>query len=345
MNATARFVCTACTALLLPPLLHARDKVDVMRLKNGDTVTGEILQLEYGHLSVDTDSMSTVEIRWPDVTAVHSQQRFIVEDNAGGRFVGTLSTDDQRRVSIVNDDGTATQAELLTVTRIAQGEATFWSRLQGSFSLGVDYAKASDIATVSTSSALAYRAPAFGWTLSFDGNSTKDPAQGTLDRSTLSYHYQWYRPHRRFWSGLTSLERNEETGIEARVLLGGGLGRYFLQTARSELSGLIGLVGVDEWATGEQDSQQSVEALLSGSYRIFKFNTPKVSLNSSVLLFRSLTESGRYRTNLNLTLRQEIVKDFYLDLSVYQSYDSDPPDPSADKDDYGVTTSLGYSFD
>jgi hypothetical protein len=38
------------------------------------------------------------------------------------------------------------------------------------------------------------------------------------------------------------------------------------------------------------------------------------------------------------------VSDFYLDLSFYQSYDSDPPDVAAEKTDYGVITSLGYSF-
>ncbi len=48
-------------------------------------------------------------------------------------------------------------------------------------------------------------------------------------------------------------------------------------------------------------------------------------MNSAALLFPSLTDSGRYRTNLNLSLRRELVKDFYLDLSFYHAYDSEPP--------------------
>ena len=43
-------------------------------------------------------------------------------------------------------------------------------------------------------------------------------------------------------------------------------------------------------------------------------------------------------------LRREIISDFYLDLSFYQTYDSDPPDAEAESTDYGVITSLGYSF-
>ena len=332
-------------AALLSAPVDAREKVDVIYVKNGDRVTGEIISLEYGELSVKTDSLGTISIEWPDVTSVESAQGFILEDLYGGRYYGTLETDaSTKQLTVAEEGGAPAQLALLDVTRISPGETTFFSRMQGSFSVGFDYAKSSDITTISGAMDLSYRAPAFAWALSADVNTTKDPNQGTLDRDTLSYSYQWLRPHRRFWAGLTSLERNEETGIDARWTLGGGLGMYFVQTPRSELSGVIGLAGTKEWATGEEDNQESLEGLLGGTWRIFKFNTPKVSLNASLVVYPSITESGRYRTSGSLSLRREIVSDFYLDLSLYQSYDSDPPDATAEKDDYGITTSLGYSF-
>jgi putative salt-induced outer membrane protein YdiY len=335
----------ALAALLLPALTIAREKVDVIFLKNGDRVTGEIISLEYGELSVKTDSIGTVSIEWPDVTSVQSAQSFILEDLAGDRYYGSLSTDQASKLLSIQQEGSEPrQLELLQVTRISPGESTFLSRLQGSFSVGFDYAKSSDITTMSGAFDLSYRAPTFAWALSADTNSTKDPVQGTLDRDNISYTYQWLRPHKRFWTGLASLERNEETGIEARFTLGGGIGQYFIQTPRSELSGLVGLAFTQEWATGEADSQNSMEGLIGGAWRIFKFSTPKVSLNTTALIYPSITESGRYRTSVNLSLRREIISDFYLDLSLYQSYDSDPPDVTAEKDDYGITTSLGYSF-
>ena len=332
-------------ALLLPALTNAREKVDVIVVKNGDRITGEIVSLEYGQLSVKTDSLGTVSIEWPDVVSVHSQQTFILEGLEGDRYYGSLSTDpSNNKLNIDVDEGPPEQIALLDISRISPGEETFISRMQGSFAVGFDYAKSSDITTISGSMDLSYRAPEFAWALSADVNTTKDPNQGTIDRDTVSYSYQWLRPHRRFWAGLTSLERNEETGIDARFTLGGGMGMYFVQTPRSELSGVIGLAGTKEWATGEEGVQESLEGLLGGSWRIFKFATPKVSLNASIVIYPSITESGRYRTTGNLSLRREIVSDFYLDLSLYQSYDSDPPDATAEKDDYGFTTSLGYSF-
>ena len=331
-------------ALCLTAPASAREKVDVVHLKNGDRITGEIIGLEFGELRMSTDSMSKVAIEWLDVVRVESPQNFVVEDDVGGRFHGTLGESRVPGTLKVQSVMGGQPLELPRVTRIAAAERTPLTRLEGSFSVGFDYAKASEITTLGGSANLSYRAPNFGWGLDLDTNSTKDPTQGTLDRSNAGFHYQWYRPNRRFWSGIASLERNEETGIEARVILGGGLGRYFYQSARTEFSGVAGLVTVDEWATGIEDSRSSLEALVGATWRIFKFNTPKISLNSALLLYHSLTESSRNRSKLNFSLRQELISDLFIDVSLYHSYDTDPPDVTAEKDDYGVTTSLGYSF-
>ena len=61
------------------------------------------------------------------------------------------------------------------VTRIAPSEKTFFNRLEGSFSVGFDYAKASEITTLGGAANFAYRAPNYGWALDLDANSTKDP--------------------------------------------------------------------------------------------------------------------------------------------------------------------------
>jgi hypothetical protein len=38
------------------------------------------------------------------------------------------------------------------------------------------------------------------------------------------------------------------------------------------------------------------------------------------------------------------VDDLYFELKLYGSYDSKPPSEDTEKSDYGVVTSLGYSF-
>jgi hypothetical protein len=103
-----------------------------------------------------------------------------------------------------------------------------------------DYAKAGEISTITGSFDTTYRAPEFRWNVTADVNSTKDPEQGTIDRDSLGFTYQWLLQRQRFISGLSLRERNEETGIDARAQLGAAYGKYFRQTSKSELSAMLG---------------------------------------------------------------------------------------------------------
>ena len=49
---------------------YARDKSDVVMLRNGDRLSGDIVSLEFGILTLKTDNMSTLSIEWPAVRSV-----------------------------------------------------------------------------------------------------------------------------------------------------------------------------------------------------------------------------------------------------------------------------------
>jgi putative salt-induced outer membrane protein YdiY len=341
-----RFISSAAVCLLgMCATASARDKADVIVMRNGDRLTGQILVMQYGKLSLKTDYLGTALIEWLDIARAESPQQFVVEDIRGRYFAGTLAPSAvDRRITIIHEDGAQTSLGLDEIGRVYAGETTFLNRLNGSLSVGFDYAKASDISTITGSFDTTYRAPEFRWNVTADVHSTKDPEQGTIDRMSIGYTYQWLLEQQRFVSGLALLERNEETGVEARAQLGAALGKYFVQTSKSELSAMVGAALTREWATGSEGSQESIEGIVGGNWRLFRFNSPTITLNSTALLFPSLTDAGRYRTNLNISLRRELVKDFYLDLSFYHAYDNEPPDENAETTDYGFTTSLGYSF-
>lgn len=322
-----------------------RDKLDVIVLKNGDRVTGEIQSLAYGRLAVETDSMGTVQIEWPDVVSIESPQGFMLEDVEGNLLYGSFArATEAGRLAIAGDGRITQQVAIPEIARLSQSEERWLDRVHGSFSLGFDYTKSSDITVLSGSFNTNYRGPKSTWNFNVDVNSTRDPNQGTIDRDSIRYGYRWLQPGGRFWAGLTSLERNEQTGIEARAMVGGGYGSYFFQTSTHEVAVLAGVGATREWATGQADDQSSLEGILGFDWRIFDFATPKTNLTARAVLFPSLTESSRYRTDSSVSLRREIVSDFYLDLSFYHTYDSDPPDALAETSDYGVVTSLGYSF-
>ena len=344
-HAAAVFLLAATILPALPSVADEREKVDVVTIRNGDRITGEIQSLAYGRLTVETDSMGTIQVEWPDVVRVESPQSFLVEDAEGNLLFGRFPADPEGGpLSISGGGGVTRRVSSPRVARLSQSEERLLDRVHGSFALGFDYTKSSDIAVLSGSFNTNYRGPHSSWSLGVDLNSTHDPAQGTLDRDSVKYSYRWLQSGNRFWAGLSSVERNEETGIEARVLVGAGYGRYLLQSLSHEVSVLVGIGASREWATGAADDQSSLEGILGVDWRVFDFASPTTSLTAKGLLYPGLTESGRYRTDASLSLRREIISDFYVDLSFYQTYDSDPPDADAASTDYGLVTSLGYSF-
>jgi hypothetical protein len=84
--------------------------------------------------------------------------------------------------------------------------------------------------------------------------------------------------------------------------------------------------------------------VVGGSWNVFKFIEPKTRLDLGLYVFPSLTESGRWRSTGNLSLTHKFPHDITLGLTGYLSYDSQPPEPTAEKSDYGLTLNVGYTF-
>lgn len=74
------------------------------------------------------------------------------------------------------------------------------------------------------------------------------------------------------------------------------------------------------------------------------FEDPSLDLSVGLRAYPSFTESGRLRAEFDARMRYELVNDLFVDLRVYESYDSDPPGGEGAANDYGVVTSIGWSY-
>jgi hypothetical protein len=73
-------------------------------------------------------------------------------------------------------------------------------------------------------------------------------------------------------------------------------------------------------------------------------NSPKRTLNTAFAIYPGISEAGEYRTDFQIAFRQELIADFFWNLSFYHQYDSGVSDEEASNSDYGVTTGLGFEF-
>jgi len=332
---------------------HARDKTDVVWLANGDRVTGEVVRLQHGKLEFHTDSIGDIWIEWNDISRLQSEYQFQFERTDGTRITGTIEkSSDQQNITVIGEFETISFAHD-NVVRISQIEDTFWEGLQGSLTMGYSFTKASDVAQGNLGFRATHRNEIRSWTIDGSTIITSDQADENTQRSSLSLNTTRFRKNRWFNSYLLGFESNDELGLNLRSSLGAGLGRFLIQTNTSELSLMGGLLGTAENLNPEDDgnprtesksSQESVEGMFGVDYSRYIFDNPTMDLSVSLFAFPSITESGRTRAQFDVNLRWELINDLFWDLSYYNTYDSDPPSGSASTNDYGIVTSVGYSF-
>jgi putative salt-induced outer membrane protein YdiY len=326
------------------PLAAKAAKTDVVILINGNAVTGEVKNLEFGSLRYSTDSMGTVNIDWEDIISVTSQQDLQIELTDGTRYFGKMFPADERhfvRIVTASEELVIASSQIVRITPIDTGES-FLERLDGSFSFGIQTQKSSEVTTSNLAADVSYRTRKYLFGTRLNSSVTEQPSEPTKARQSVSYNFQRFRKNRWFTDWFTSWEKNDELGIAARVSAGVAVGRYITQTNKSQLSLAVGAQGARNDYVGEDDTATEGEGRIEIRY-LRRRLTPETSFRFTSTIFPLLSDVSQYRAETDLSLRREVFEDLFLDLSIGYSFISHPP-TGAEKSDYTATTSIGYSF-
>jgi hypothetical protein len=341
-----RLYAAGLAALLHGAPLVAGPKTDVVVLVNGDHITGEIRGLERNRLRVSTEHMGTVSIEWDKVASVQSDQSLLLEAADGTRRYGQVAPGAEPGTLEVRP-GDAAAARTVPLAAIVRAGPVvggrLLDRLDGYVSAGFDTSKASGRTSLDASAGLASRTRVRQWNLDASANVTDDSAGDTSERFVLGGSWRQFHRARDFYLGFGSLERNTALDLNLRFMTGAGYGRYFVQSSTAEWLGGLGLAYAHENYRGGS-RVDSVEAVLRTGFSVFRYDYPETDVGGTLTLLPSLTERGRVRAEGDLRAKYEFVDDLYLELKLYGSYDSKPPIAGAERSDYGVVTSLGYTF-
>ena len=121
------------------------ERTDVVYLKNGDRVTGEIKSLYRGRLEFKTDHMGTLLIDWEDIREIVSDIAQSVELTNGQRFFGQLNKPENLETVAVKTEQGAVTLSTHDITNMYPVDAGFWQRLDLSFKLGFNWDKSSNV--------------------------------------------------------------------------------------------------------------------------------------------------------------------------------------------------------
>jgi hypothetical protein len=320
----------------------AREKTDVVTLENGDRLTGEIIQLEHGQIELKTDALGTVYIEWPKVSGLSSSVAFMVEHLGGQKEFGRLGGGNGHL--IVDDEGISTDMPLGDIARLGPVQDSFLARVRGAASVGVNYTQSSSIKVSSFRFNAEYRARNTLASLSASADLTSSRDTGTNQRLLLDYSERFYLGGTRFWAVLGSFERNPELGIDGRPQVGLAVGQSLARRPESDLVAYVGLAANHETVDASGDNRSNVLGVVGLDWRIYRFSVPETTLTSSLKLFPYLTDFGRVRARMDVSLQRKFTRSLSLNLSVYDDYDSSPPGTRVVTNDFGIVTSLGFTF-
>ncbi len=330
--------------LLLFMVSDAGANTDVVIFDNGDRLTGEVKSLERGKLRFKTAATDTISIEWDDVALLSSNQNIQVETASGDRYLGKLLQGaGEFELLVETGDGPMilTTDQVVFMTPI---EETRIDRLDGDFTMGYNFAKASEVQQLRLGLDAEIRSETRYFGLQADAVRSDSEGSESSQRQSLDLNYKRLRANRWYTGALVALDRNDELGLDLRTSIGVGGGRFLRQTNSSILTVGGGLQLSRENLAGDVSDEDTVEAVLAVDWDWFRYDTPELDLSTSLQIIPNLSESGRVRGELDVSLKWEIVDDLFWELGFYNSYDSDPVVEGAEENDYGVSTSLGWDF-
>lgn len=318
-------------------------KVDVVLLENGTRIVGEIRSMSRGRLELKTDDMGTVQIEWGNVIQVTAPEYFEVEDMHGRLTFGSLKPAAGGEGLLVENALNGQALPLQEVARIQLVKSTFWDRISGTLDAGASYTSASELLQLDLDAEARFRRPKFELSASADAVLTRQPEMDDTRRGSLTFSYR-----RLFSSGQRviaqgAIEQNRELGYEWRSSFTGGWARFLARDTGNELVGGAGLA-LNHEVPVDGEETTNVEAALGFSYANFAYDFPNTDIQVAATAFIGLNQWGRFRLESSARLSREVLKDFYLGIKGYESYDSEPATLGAQRNDWGLTLSLGWRF-
>ena len=338
--------------LIVAAPAFARDKTDVLVMKNGDHMTCEVKGLEAGVLYVSFDYIDgTASVDWTKVARLESGQLFVVKTVGGDVYTGKLRTPESEgdrpiKIEVVEvPENESAVVERSQIVRLVETSDRFWQRFSGDASFGVIYTKGNQSTQYSLSSGTAYVGERWNAGATFDSNLSQSAGVSASTRNSLNLTAAHLLPSRNwFYTGLGGFLQSSEQQIARQSTIGAGLGRYLTNTDRATVQ----LVGGLAWqgttyqsSVPQSNNQNLLAALIYADARFFKFS--KTSFSGNCALLPALSQPGRVRFQTNASYYVKIIGNLKWNLSFYGNWDNQPP-PSLPGSDYGTSSGLTWTF-
>jgi len=332
------------------PLL-AREKTDVMVMKNGDRMTCEVKGLDAGVLYVNFDYIDgTVSVDWSKVARLESNQLFVVKTQDGMVYTGMLTTPEPPagrpvRLQVLETTEHSAEIDQTNVVSMIATSDKFWQRFSGALSFGTIYSKGNQSTQYNLDSQVAYVRERWAAEGIFDSNLASSTGANVSTRNSATAAIRHLLPWNHwYYGGLGNVLTSSEQGIALQATLGAGIGRFLKNTNRASIAVFGGMAwqGTHYQSSTVPVGRQALgAALIYSEAQFFKFS--KTNLDISVAALPAITDPGRLHFNANAAYYVKLFSNLKWNVSFYGNWDNRPP-PGLSGSDYGTSSGISWTF-
>jgi putative salt-induced outer membrane protein YdiY len=330
----ARALFLAMVALATPA------RADVIVLKNGDRITGEISQIWDDKIAIEPEYSDEFKVDVAAVAYVESDREFEVEFDDGREVFATFpgADDEGNQLMTVEDQTTAMALDTLLELDEPEDYFDWYSNVQlnAAINKGNTDSENTKFYTDGMVKFGDHRHLA-GLTL------TREEQDGltTKEQDLFRYAYNWLFNDPWFFAGGLGYERDPIKELDHRYIVSAGVGRDIWNTPRRLLNFTFGLgYSTEEIANEDEDSAVAVwrlryrQDLLGDDLNLFH--------NHEVIS----NISGRTNTFIKTStgVSYEISDLIYTSMSVDFDYETEPA-AGADKEDLALLLGIGVEFE
>ena len=323
--------------------------VDVLKMENGDRLTGEVKKVAGRRVFLKTAYAGTVQIDWLKLEGFSSDRRFEVEVERGRKYRGKLVlAEGKLTVATARETVSVEKDRVVGLAPKAEKErGSLWREVEGTLDLGYNLTRGNS--RLDQSSFLAQGLYDQGhYKISGDASSIfgrQDDADPT-SRQTAGLRVDWFVNPRVFRFALGTFEHNDRQRLNFRTVLGGGLGRTLFKTRRTELALLGGVTFTGERFRGEAGTSEppvrrTGEGLVGVEWKTVLRD--RIHLSSKLTAHPSLESREDYRLAYDGSLRLLFSRNLSWSLSFYDRFVSRPL-VQVRRNDSGLVSAFGIGF-
>ncbi|HKJ48538.1 MAG TPA: DUF481 domain-containing protein [Christiangramia sp.] len=315
---------------------------DSLVFTNNNIMVGEVKSLNKGVITIETDySDSDFKIEWDKVKEIFSESTYLINLTDGRRLNGTIRTVAAPDWEIYRVSGDTVRVQRDEIVYFKSYKEDFWSRISASVDADYSFTKANNFNQVGGRANLGYTAPKWWLKASYSILRSNQDDVDAVKRQDGDLSYRAFLKRDWYFSSVISFLSNTEQLLNLRSNLKAGMGKYIIHTNQAYLAVEGGISGVNENFENQNENLNSLEAYLGSELNLYDIGD--WSLLTRLIIYPSLTESGRWRVDYNLDTKYDLPLDFYVKAGLTLNYDNQSVEGATDLD-YVVQTGIGWEF-